>query len=100
MATIVEGDHAPAGLAQGGDPTGMDPVHLPVRRKAVDEHNRLSRALVEKCDLDPVVRKALHEPDGGRLSTARARPQRALKRQHGMLAKAGTAVRLRIGTAP
>jgi len=58
MPAIVERDDAAARPRERRHPAGRDPVHLLVGGKAVDEHDRLALAFIEKCDVHVVVGEA------------------------------------------
>src|SRR5262249_21692592 len=81
VAADVERDRAAACPGEGRDPAGLHPVHLLGRGKAVDENDRLARALVEKGNLHGSVlkaRHARHEPEweGGKPMGWPPRPPR------------------------
>ena len=61
VAAIVERDDAAIVARQRRDPAGLHPVHLRVRGKAVHQHDRLARALVEIGDLDVSVPESRHD---------------------------------------
>jgi len=60
MPAIVERDDPPAGPGQCPHPSGMAPVHLRGRGKAVHEHDWRALPFIEKRDVDAIVGKALH----------------------------------------
>jgi hypothetical protein len=60
MSPIVERADAPSGLDERRNPPGIDPIHVRGRSEAVHENDGLAFPLVQKCDFDPVVLKALH----------------------------------------
>jgi hypothetical protein len=61
VAAIVERDDTAAGADERRDPAGIDPVHLFVGGKAVDEHDRLALPFVEIGDLHFAVHEIRHQ---------------------------------------
>ena len=61
MAAIIQCNDAAAGTAQRRRPSGIDPVHFFVGRKAVDEHDRVAVAFINEGDFNVAVHEMLHD---------------------------------------
>src|SRR6516225_4889436 len=62
VAPIIDRDGAAAGAGQRRYPARIEPIHFFVRRKAMDEHDRLALPFVEIGDLDITMSEMRHAP--------------------------------------
>src|SRR6476646_2536005 len=60
MPAIVECDNAASRTREGCDPASLDPIHLFVGSKTVNEHDRDTRSFVEKGNLDRAIAEDWH----------------------------------------